>query len=175
MHGDSPSNLWLLLISLFLIVQVNPGPADAQEPECRGRACVDFGEALDPDDPVLPLEKAAKTKVNKRRDKEKAQGNRHGNRIHPQCKAQLDRPPEERDEERIAKFCSKSPGRKKELLRNKPIRTADGKQRGKSIKTRTTLKFDKPGQRYGHEKRDRWDPVIVRCWLASGDEGHYHC
>ena len=153
-----------LIPSIFLVLLSTAGStaATAQEQECQGKACVDFGGALDGENPVLPLEEATKTKVNKRRDKEKAEGHKHENRIHPQCMAELEKPPEERDEERIAKFCSKSPGHKKEVLKNRPIKTADGKQRGKSIKTRTTLTFEKPGQRYGHEKISKWNRVIVK-------------
>jgi hypothetical protein len=156
------------LLPCFLLLLVTPLAADQPEPPCKGQACVDYGGVLDDADPTLPLEKAAGKKVDERRAKEKERGQKHEGRIHPQCAAELDKDPADRDEARIAKFCDKSPGRKKEVLKNHPIRTPDGKQRGKVVKTRTTLTFEKPGQRYGHEKEDRWKDFVFK-QLPTGD------
>jgi hypothetical protein len=144
----------LACLVLSLAFLLAPAAADPP-PDCKGKACVDYGGVLSDEDPKLPLEKAARKKVDKRRDKEKAAGKKHKKPMHPLCAAALDLDPAECDEkceEDIAKHCDKSPGRKKEVLKNQYIRTPDGKKRGKKVKTRTTLSFEKPGQRYGHEK-----------------------
>jgi len=136
--------------ALVLAILVPPVAADPPAETCRGKACIDYGGVLEEQGPKLPLERATKTKVDKRRDKEKAAGKKHQDRIHPQCAAELDKDPVDRDEARIAKFCDKSPGRQKEVLHDRPIRTADGKQRGKAIRTRTTLS---PGSATGTTSR----------------------
>jgi len=151
----------LFCIPFSLAIVAFPLESRAQQQDCRGAACVEFGGAIDDQKPVLPLEKATQTKVNKRRDKEKKAGEKHPGKVHPQCVKELNKLPELRDEDRIQKFCNKSPGHQKVLLQNDPI-FKDGKKRGKKVKTKTTLKFDKPSQRYGHDKREKWDNLIVR-------------
>ena len=151
----------LFCIPLSLAIATFPLETRAQQPDCRGEACVEFGGAIDDQKPVLPLEKATQAKVNKRRDKEKKAGEKHQSKVHPQCVKELDKLPQFRDEERIQKFCSKSPGHQKDLVQNDPI-LENGKKRGKKVKSRSTLKFDKPSQRYGHDKRDKWDNLIIR-------------
>ena len=151
----------LFCISFSLAIVAFPLETRAQQQDCRGEACVEFGGAIDDQKPVLPLEKATQAKVNKRRDKEKKAGEKHQAKIHVLCKRELEKPPEDREEATIQKFCNKSPGHQKVVLQNDPI-LKDGKKRGKKVKTKTTLKFDKPSQRYGHDKREKWDNLVVR-------------
>jgi hypothetical protein len=150
----------LFCIPFSLAIVTFPLESHAQQQDCRGEACVEFGGAIDDQKPVLPLGKATQDKVNKRRDKEKKAGEKHQSKVHPQCENELNKLEEDRDEDRIQKFCNKSPGHQKVLLQNDPI-VKDGKKRGKKVKTKTILKFDKPSQRYGHDKREKWDNLIA--------------
>ncbi len=140
---------WLILLVLASPVWVPA--ATAQEPYCPPgeTICVGFDGALDA---ALPLETATKVKVDKRREKEKASKKTTG-----ACRNAL----EANDEDNIAKHCNKSPKREKSILRNKPIEVG-GKQRGKSIKTRTKLSFEKPSQRYGNQNKKKWDKLVFK-------------
>jgi len=138
-----------LLAFIFFPILI---PPDAVSAPASRPPDVSFGDSFDNDTP--PLAKAIKEKVEKRRDKEKKE-----KKVHPQCLAALNMDPP--DEERIQKFCTKSPGHEKQLLRKQDITTEDGKRRGRKIKTKSVIKYDSPGQRYGHEKR-KWDKVVIK-------------
>jgi len=151
--------IFCFFLSLFLGAQSLT--TFAGQNSCNGNACVDYGETFDG---TPPLQKVIKGKVKERRAKEKKE-----KKIHPKCAAALSAledpnlPPEDAEnaEEDVQKFCKKSPGLKKGNPVSNDI-NINGKKRGKKIKTTTTIKYKNAGQRYGHEKREKWDNVIIK-------------
>lgn len=156
--------VYMLFVYCFCVsvcFNVQPWTAFADQNSCKGNACVDFGETFDG---TPPLQKVIKGKVKERREKEKKE-----KKIHPKCAAALSAledpnlPPQDAEnaEEDVQKFCKKSPGLKKGTPVTDDI-NINGKKRGKKIKTTTTIKYKNAGQRYGHEKREKWDNVIIK-------------
>jgi hypothetical protein len=153
----------LIIFSLLIMGTVWFVQGPRAEAADNNRPQVSFGDAFSGNAP--PLEKAIKDKVTKRRNEEKKELNWKGSKIKPKeqrCLDALALPDTDQDKEYdIQKNCKKSPGQEKKVLEKEDI-IKGGKKKGKKIKTQTTLKFENAGQRYGNEKRQKWDHVVIR-------------
>jgi hypothetical protein len=143
----------LLPSACLVALLASPPPARAVPPEHGGRPTTGVGE----DDETLFLRKVLKEKLKSRREKEKRETTNGA------CRKAL----EDDDEENIAKHCKKSPGVTLGAPEQTEIRTG-GRKTGRKIRATTRLEYENPGQRFGHEGRDKWDRLVIRP-PATGD------